>query len=32
MQNSQSSGAEESEGSLLSKLLSLAKKFQAFFD
>ena len=32
MQNSQSSGAEESEGSILSKLLSLAKKFQAFFD
>ena len=28
MQNSQSSGAEESEGSILSKLLSLAKKFK----
>lgn len=32
MQNSQSSGAEEGEGSLLSKLLSLAKKFQQFLE
>jgi ribulose bisphosphate carboxylase small subunit len=32
MQNSQTSGAEEGEGSLLSKLLSLAKKFQNFFE
>lgn len=32
MQNSQSSGAEEGEGSLLSKLLSLAKKFQKFLE
>lgn len=32
MQNTQSSGAEESEGSVLSKLLSLAKKFQKFLE
>lgn len=32
MQNSQSSGSEECEGSLLSKLLSLAKKFQSFLE
>lgn len=32
MQNTQSSGAEEGEGSILSKLLSLAKKFQKFLE
>jgi len=32
MQNSQSSGAEECEGSILSKLLSLAKKFKDFLE
>jgi len=32
MQNSQSSGAEEGEGSILSKLLSLAKKFKSFLE
>jgi hypothetical protein len=32
MQNSQSSGAEEGEGSFLTKLLSIAKKFQKFLE
>lgn len=32
MQNSQTSGAEDSEGSLLTRLLNIAKKFQKWLD
>lgn len=32
MQNSQTSGAEDSEGSILTKLLNIAKKFQKFLE
>jgi len=32
MQNSQNSGAEECEGSILSRLLNIAKKFQKFLE